>query len=955
MAITVTATNSDGSAGIYLQVEVITGVKETGGASASATGSSSGSASLTPAGSGSFIAWSFEGANSGDSAPAAAANNSLLTVASHGDSATDTNGFALAHGYYSGTVTSGTPVTAGAANPAVAGSGELAAYELPLAGPLTWVEDTSTPAWVHSSAAATITTASFTPPAGAVLVAVVQWNFAGSGNPSTTMTVSGGGLTWTARKYNSTSAGANGGVGIFTATVPGLSWSVLQSAGNNAHIPAGNALSATLSSNLTAGSKLLAWVSWDNGNSAVLTSVKDTAGNTFTLVPGTLQNYNSGFGGGGLYYLDTPAGDVGSSTTITASFTTTIDCAMLVQEVSGLLTGSAGTDGSAGDLTGSTTGSAQGPPTYSSTAAGEYLAYALLDNGGTTGFAGPSGYNADTNNQQSVNSSVNVYCKPSTGGTEGGTFTPGSGSLGWNMIMVAFQLAPLHPPLPGNPIQSAIPGIPEPWGFVPGLIVATAHGTTHNLSLAALIAMGAALGPETVSKHLGSLVAMGALTQRSISRNVISAAAATGTVKRSLARPLTGASVTTFAATRNSVGRLLAAVMVVYAVVTAVRHRLAALVAQVVANPGTARSIGKLVDGTVAATASPLRSIGHACSTGMVTAGSLLRSAGKSLTAPVVAAASMTTTKVKLLALAAQVVTAVAVRNQVGRLLAAQVVAISTVQRTANRALSAIAVTISSMSTIKAKLVALAAQVATIARQNVQVGFHLSGVISATDGVLRSCGKLIAGGAVATGTLARSVGKGIPGFVATFASTAFTKVKLVILSAQMVITNAITRRISTQNTANAILNAGITRSIARPIQGTIVIAGQTARAIGKKLSAITTATASAFVQRVRIIALSAAMSVSGAVRRSIGFKPVATAAISAGFSKVIRFALRAFALIPPQLIQGRAFLLSLVTGIATASSIATQAIRLSFLTIFKAGDAAVNWVAGQIKKNWRVP
>lgn len=1154
------------------------------------------------------------------------------------------------------------------------------------------------------------------------------------------------------------------------------SWNVLQSAGNNAHAPAGNTLSVTLSTNLTSGSKLLAWLSWDNGNTLVFTSLQDTAGNNFTLVSGTLQNGNSGFGASGLWYLDTPAGDVGSTTVITATFNTTIDCALVVQEVSGLLTGSAGTDGSAGDLTGSTTGSAQGPPTYASTASGEYLTYTLLDNGGTTGFAGPSGYNADANNQLSANSSVNVYYKSSTGTTETGTFTPGSGSLGWNMVMVAFKLAATSSPtiittllpnavenkaysaqvqatggttpytwsilsgsLPawasldsstgiisgtapssagsttftievtdnasstatqsltlnvvapvstpsvavtpawvpvrrqvaaskvqsGHTItQSSTPvvtwgtgantgsstgtslsltlgsgsgspfaagdiivvavasesastisfssgtwtlvpttssntfryaycnasypsstsltltmgtstyhsaitftvtgssgfdpsttswststltaasitlgssgdsviwlgvevctasyvtptlGVPSGftaqdhqtagktsgsgssrlgsavWGaeldgaasgatgtkagtdsqtgthtndavliafkpmssttgpYLPALVtsssryraiwvvppsrslyyLAVSSGTTTPVSLAAYLL---AIQPQekiSAGKVVPGQVVMTATTKRSFTRllaaftvifsaagrrtgKILAApvtvagsalrqagrklsaqAAASGSVSmqkvkllalaaqvivnsavaRQVSRPVAGV-VTATGNLQRSLGRALSAIIAITAAISATRVRLLSLAASMVMTAAQKAGISRLLTGTTAITASTARSIGKKIG-GMVTVAgtlartitrslsaqavipvSLLRSAGRNLAAVVTTSIIFTAARGSVqhaISLAAQVVTYAIQSVSIGRNVSSPVTVTDSQSRALTRALNAFAVTFGTIFTIKAKLLSLTTQVATFASQKVSIGKSLGATVAAAARIMNSVGRKLTAGIAAAGALVRSAGRSLLA-VAMITGTASTiKVRLVSLVAQVAVINTVIRRINAQNVANVIVNAGITRSIARPIQGTFVAAGQTARAIGKNLKTAMIATTSTFVQRIRAVTLNAAIAVSSAVKRGIAFHPIATAAISAGFSKIISFAIKAVAVIPPGLIQGRAFLLSLVTGITTASSIATQAIRLSFLTIFKAGDAAVNWVAGQIKKNWRVP
>jgi hypothetical protein len=88
-------------------------------------------------------------------------------------------------------------------------TGPLAMAEIKTAGTLT--EDGSAPAAASTTSATTVTTASFTPPAGSLLVALV----ASDGNTGvTTMTVSGGGLSWSELVKNNPSGGDYAGVWI---------------------------------------------------------------------------------------------------------------------------------------------------------------------------------------------------------------------------------------------------------------------------------------------------------------------------------------------------------------------------------------------------------------------------------------------------------------------------------------------------------------------------------------------------------------------------------------------------------------------------------------------------------------------------------------------------------------------------------------------------------------------
>lgn len=220
-AYTVTASNSAGN-GISLQVEVITGVTETGGATAEAWTSSvagAGQVSITPNGTGSLILWTIENPLNTTTFTALTNNNftTITTGTTHGDNTADaTNGVAYAQGYYTGSVTATVAVTVGTSAPS--GFYELSALELLGSG---WAEDASTPVQANGTGNS-ITSASFTPPAGAVLVALVAANLSGTGDGTSLSVSSSPALTWTSRIISPPSGQTTGDgcSAIFTATVP---------------------------------------------------------------------------------------------------------------------------------------------------------------------------------------------------------------------------------------------------------------------------------------------------------------------------------------------------------------------------------------------------------------------------------------------------------------------------------------------------------------------------------------------------------------------------------------------------------------------------------------------------------------------------------------------------------------------------------------------------------------
>jgi hypothetical protein len=138
--------------------------------------------------------------------------------------------------------TAAVPVTVGGTAP-LANSRMCAAEILALLGGPGLNEDASSPAIpALVTGAKTISTASFTPPAGSLLVAQVASNYDGSGNPITMVVSSTGGLTWT-----QLSADPVGATSVWIAAVPppanaGYVFATLEGEAKDASVPASGAL-----------------------------------------------------------------------------------------------------------------------------------------------------------------------------------------------------------------------------------------------------------------------------------------------------------------------------------------------------------------------------------------------------------------------------------------------------------------------------------------------------------------------------------------------------------------------------------------------------------------------------------------------------------------------------------------------------------------------------------------
>ena len=238
-----------------------------------------------------------------------------------------------------------------------------------------------------------------------------------------------------------------------------MAWSVLQEAKAASQPSSGNNVATFSTANLTAGTKLVAWISISSSaGTDPVTSIKDGAGNTFTK--GWFKETVATNCWVEMYFLDTPAGDVGTKPTITATLTTNFGSAMIIQEVSGLLVGNttACLDGTAGLNTGSSTGPATSGA-YSSTAANEWLAFAAGDPGFSVTFATPTtGYTASGQNTNASNlADLEVGWKNSGNGSESGSSTFTGGTADWATGLVAFKLA-AGAGATDSPVQSANPG-----------------------------------------------------------------------------------------------------------------------------------------------------------------------------------------------------------------------------------------------------------------------------------------------------------------------------------------------------------------------------------------------------------------------------------------------------------------------------------------------------------------
>lgn len=311
-----------------------------------------------------------------------------------------------------------------------------------------------------------------------------------------------------------------------------MAWSVLQSK-SAANAGSGNVAVTFTTANLTAGTKIIAWieVSCSTNFTTVVSAVKDGALNSWTQLA---QKDNGAHTSIFLFALDTPAGDAGTKPTITATVGTNFGAAILVQEVSGLLAGntSAMLDGTPGVANGTTSPATTGALTTA--IANEFLTVAYGDPGDTITVTTPGGWTADaTNVGPSSQQDLSVYTKNSTGAAESASITlSGTAADGWNTILAAFKLAAAA----GGPV--ALPAQPgKTW----------ARRFHHRQELQTP-PPGAVIIDSTGSSPAGA-AAVAAVVTEAVIASPAGAGSVTGSVTQAVTASLAGAGAVTAKAT----------------------------------------------------------------------------------------------------------------------------------------------------------------------------------------------------------------------------------------------------------------------------------------------------------------------------------------------------------------------------------------------------------------------
>ena len=228
-----------------------------------------------------------------------------------------------------------------------------------------------------------------------------------------------------------------------------MPWNRLQSALAAATgTPAGNKAVTYTDANLSSGTKIIAYVSTSTqtGTSTQVATVKDGAGNSATLVVRKQVGTSPILTDETIWAMDTPAGDVGTKPTITATLASgTANIGILVEEVGGLAVGNtlaAMIDGTGQGLSGTGASGSTGSPAYSSSVANEYLVSFFGDDGGPITWTKPAALTIDPKCVNSnADSNTAVAFGNSTGGAEAGSWGLAGSTADWATVLVAFKLA----------------------------------------------------------------------------------------------------------------------------------------------------------------------------------------------------------------------------------------------------------------------------------------------------------------------------------------------------------------------------------------------------------------------------------------------------------------------------------------------------------------------------------
>jgi hypothetical protein len=680
-----------------------------------------------------------------------------------------------------------------------------------------------------------------------------------------------------------------------------VAWSRLQSAASA--VGATNP-TATFGSNVSSGTTIIAAVSLSDSECgdvslSTVCTCADNNSNSLTFLGGYV-NGTSGYVG--LFAMTTPAGDVGTKPTITATVNATISadnfgCVLLIQEISGLA--GISLDGSIVEDTGTTTAVTIG--SYGSAVANEYLMVVYGDPGYTRTISTPSGYSPDANNiADNGDAELSVFYKNSAGGTESASMTL-SGAADWTTLVVAFQISggaaaapayrgsaqfsPSHRVRYHHGINGPVPRLsassPSTAGYVPQQYAET------------LVAQAALYDTENVqaSRGLSALITAGGVVTRGAARIVNAVIVVVGLVSRQAARVL-AAALASAAATAESALKSLAGTTAVTSGVVTAKLRELTLIALAVAADALGRGVSRAVAASTAVTGVIPRGVARAVSGVAVAGGGVFKTAGKPLA--LIAAAIPVAGKIAGKPFATVIVVVAAASRGVARYLAAPAAAAGTSIKAVSRAVTVIVAASSSMALQKFKQVILSAAAVVNSAMTRQIGKLTvapvaAGVIPArqvTRGLVAAAGVYAAAG---RGALKRLLGSAaISPAVSALSAVTHYLTAIAQLAVSGVARSFISRALAAQLAAAAVTTRGLGRTIA----GGAAAAGAVVKAVTRSLTGIASATASSGFIKVHLLTMQTLSVVNGVIVRKMLPNIIATAIMGSVVSRVINRAIQ---------------------------------------------------------------
>lgn len=304
------------------------------------------------------------------------------------------------------------------------------------------------------------------------------------------------------------------------------------------------------------------------------------------------------------------------------------------------------------------------------------------------------------------------------------------------------------------PLQSAWPGYPGPSLFVPGELITKSSAVQHTETLTALLVASAT-------------------TKRAISKRIIASTVTAGIVIRALSHVL-AVTLSVLGVLTRQVRRVITGTITATTTVSATKLKIVTLAATVAVTSTVTRQLGKLITAEAVTTGAVTRGISKAITGVAAVTGSVIRKVSRTVSGTVTAAASVANRLVRAIVLVVTIALTAVTPRKIGRILAGQVAVTGVLGRSITRVITA--ATVVSGKVVRGVSRVLAAQLLLTVALARSARVTLTGFVTGTSSVARRITRKL----VAQVTAAGAVGKGrfltLAANVVAFASTVATKV-----------------------------------------------------------------------------------------------------------------------------------------------------------------------------------